>query len=84
VGETYEFRDVFRANQRACVIVEGDHNPTMNLQIKVFDTAGSLVAADTGGGDFIAVMWYPPRTQEYRIAITGDGQQYNDLDIVVK
>src|SRR5208337_2023387 len=64
-GAAYEFRDTFRANQRACVIVEGDHNPPMNLTIKVFDVAGNLVAADGSGGDFVAVMWYPPRTQEY-------------------
>jgi len=84
VGATYEFRDTFRANQRACVIVEGDHKPPMNLTIKVHDLAGNLVAGDNAGGDFVAVMWYPPRTQEYRIAITGDGNDFNDLDIVVK
>jgi hypothetical protein len=83
-GEAYEFRDTFRANQRACVIVEGDHNPPMNLTVKVFDAAGNLVAVDSSGGDFVAVMWYPPRMQDYRISITSDGNDYNDLDIVVK
>jgi hypothetical protein len=83
-GETYEFRDTFRANQRACVIVEGDHNPPVNLTVKVFDVGGNQVAADSGGGDFVAVMWYPPRAQEYRIRITSNGNDYNDLDIVVK
>jgi len=83
VGSAYEFRDTFRANQRACVIVEGDHKPPTNLTIKVFDAAGNQVASDSGG-DILAVMWYPPRTQDYVVSITGDGDQYNDLDIVVK
>jgi hypothetical protein len=83
VGGTYEFRDTFHANQRACVIVEGDHKPIMNLTVKVFDAAGNQVASDTGG-DILAVMWYPPRTQDYVVSITGDGDEYNDLDIVVK
>jgi len=83
-GGTYEIVDVFRGNQRACVIIEGDHNPVMNLTVKVFDSAGNQVALDNAGGDFIAAMWYPPRTQEYRISISSDGPDYNDLDIVVK
>jgi hypothetical protein len=83
-GSAYEFRDRFLANQRACVIVEGDHNPPMNLTIKVFDAAGNQVAADSAGGDFVAAMWYPPQTQVYLISITCDGNDYNDLDIVVK
>jgi hypothetical protein len=84
VGSPYEFKDIFRANQRASVIVEGDHNPVMNLTLKVFDPAGNLVAADTAGGDMVAVSWYPPRTQEYRISISGDGQEFNALEIFVK
>jgi hypothetical protein len=83
-GGTYEFVDVFRGNQRACVIIEGDHNPIINLTVKVFDSAGKEVAVDNGGGDVIAAMWYPPRTQEYRVVVGGDGAEFNDLDIVVK
>jgi hypothetical protein len=82
-GTSYDFRDSFRANQRACVIVEGDHNPPTNLTIKVFDSAGNLVASDNKG-DFLAAIWYPSRTQEYLVSITSDGSEFNDLDIVVK
>jgi hypothetical protein len=82
-GATYDFRDSFRANQRACVIVEGDHNPKVNLTVKVFDSSGNLVASDNKG-DFLAAIWYPSRTQEYLVSITSDGSEFNDLDIVVK
>jgi hypothetical protein len=85
LGNTYEFQDTFRANQRACVIVEGDHKPVVNLSIKILDVSGKVVAEDTAGGDLIAVMWYPPKTQPYRIVISSDGtKEDNRLDIVVK
>jgi hypothetical protein len=80
----YEFRDNFRANQRACVIVEGDHEPVMNLKMIVKDRSGNIVAQDNGPGDVLSAIWYPPRTQEYVVTITGDGNEVNLLDIVVK
>jgi hypothetical protein len=82
--ETYEFSDVFRVNQRACVMVEGDHKPVVDLTVRVFDAARKLVAQDTAGGDFVFVTWYPPRTEKYTIEISSNGDQYNELDIVLK
>jgi hypothetical protein len=80
----------FVGNERACVIVEGDHDPVMKLVLKVFDSSDKLVAEDAGG-DILAVAWYPPRTQEYFIEITQDPTDktqfkggYNALIIVVK
>jgi hypothetical protein len=84
VGGMYTFREAFRGNERACVFVEGDHNPEQNLKVVVTDSHGNIVAQDNGPGDFLAAIWYPPRTEEFEITITGDGKDYNDLDIVVK
>jgi hypothetical protein len=83
-GTKYEFQDIFQGNERACVIVEGDHKPPMNLTIQVFDLANNKVAEDKRGGDIIGVTWYPPKTDTYRIVITADGDIENLLDIVVK
>ncbi|HYV37542.1 MAG TPA: hypothetical protein VE988_17685 [Gemmataceae bacterium] len=82
---TYEFDDIFRDNQRACVIVEGDHKVKgASLTLRVLDAAGNLVAIDSGGGDCVAVFWYPPKVQRYRIVIKNNNAADNDLDIVVK
>jgi hypothetical protein len=80
----YVWREAFRGNERACVLVEGDHKPVENLKVVVTDVQGNVVARDDGPGDFVVAIWYPPRTAEYVITITGDGKEYDDLDIVVK
>jgi len=84
MNQTYTIRETFKANERACVIIEGDHNPVANITLKVHDANGKLVAADTAGGDIVATTWYPPRTQQYTISITSDGKDFNVLEIVVK
>jgi hypothetical protein len=88
-GSSARFSCQFVANERACVIVEGDHDPVMKLVVKVFDPQGNLVTEDSGG-DLLAVTWYPPRTQVYDVEIRKDPsdqtafKMYNDLDVVVK
>jgi hypothetical protein len=74
----------FRGGERACVIVKGDHDPVVDLELSVYDQKGNLVAEDKGGGDFVAVIWYPPRNAVYRIQIVNPGQAYNDLYISLK
>jgi len=83
-GRNLEYRETFRANERACVIIEGDHNPVMNLKVRVLDPAGNTIASDLSGGDLLVVTWYPARTQEYTITISSDGDTYNILNIVLK
>jgi hypothetical protein len=83
-GRTYSFKETFFGNERACTILMGDRNPKMNLTVKVFDRIGQLVVEDSGG-DFLAVIWYPPRTEEYTITISHDhATVYNEVDVVVK
>jgi hypothetical protein len=84
-GSKVVWREAFRGNQRACVMVEGDHKPIENLKIVVTDLQGKVVARDDGPGDFVVAIWYPPRTAEYLITITGDAKKdYNELDVVMK
>jgi hypothetical protein len=84
-GVAYVFREAFYGNQRACVMVEGDHKPVMNLKVTVKDLKGKVVAEDAGPGDFVAVSWYPPRTQDYIISIMSDNKEImNWIDVVVK
>src|SRR5439155_8199562 len=80
---SYTFTDTFRANERACIIVEGDHEPVMDLKITVTDQQKNVVAQDTAGGDFVSAIWYPPRQERYTITITGNGNGENHLHIVV-
>jgi hypothetical protein len=82
------FTRKFQGNERAAVIVEGDHEPVVKLAMVVKDAAGNIVGKDSGG-DLLAVIWYPPVTQEYTIQVFPDPAdnkmaEYNDLDIVLK
>jgi hypothetical protein len=84
------FQCRFVGNERACVIVKGDHDPVMDLVVKVFDRQGKLIAQDNGG-DVLAVIWYPPRSEDYFIEINQDPADktafkdgYNALYIAVK
>jgi len=82
-GEPLQLRNVFRGNERACVIVEGDYDPSMKLTIEVRDAADKVVVSRSGT-DLVAVIWYPPRTEQYKIVISSDGKVFNELEIVMK
>jgi hypothetical protein len=73
----------FLGGQRACVIAVGDHNPPVDLGITVFDEAEQLVAEDQSR-DFVAAIWYPPRTAKYKILVKNTGVEYNDVRLVFK
>jgi hypothetical protein len=83
----YEFSKVYAAGQRACVIVIGDHKPVVDVEIKVFDSKNNLIVQDRGqepARDFVAVMWYPPRQEIYRVAVHSYGKEYNECYIAIK
>src|SRR5262245_65892684 len=76
----------FEGGRRACVIARGDHRPPAKMAIAVYDDSGKKVAEDPGAVDYVAVIWYPPRTGSYRIEIKsdplevkGDGTDYNNV-----
>jgi len=79
----------FRGGERASVLALGarpDEEFVGKLHIKVFDAKGNLVAEDSGNsnlaGDFVGVVWYPPRTGEYRIEV--HSAKANEVYIAVK
>jgi hypothetical protein len=77
----------FAAGRRACVVVVGDHDPVVDLEVKVYDSKGNLVAQDRGqdpARDYVAVMWYPPRQEQYRIMIHSYGAAYNKCSVAIK
>jgi hypothetical protein len=65
----------FEGGRPARVILVGDHKPVADLEIFVFEVSekgdGKLVAHDGGPeqGDRLGVVWYPPRTGNYRIVV---------------
>ena len=87
-GATAALKDIFKGGERACVIVIGDHDPVVHLRVKVEDAKGNVVTEDNYGGDFCAVIWYPPRDAQYTIKISvphiGGDADYNLLYIAVK
>jgi hypothetical protein len=80
----FQVEEKFRGGERACVIVMGDHKPVVNLGLFIYDQKGTLVTRDEGGGDIVAVIWYPPRDATYKIKIHNPGREYNDCYISFK
>jgi hypothetical protein len=81
------FPKTYVGGQRAAVIVIGDHNPAVDIEVKVYDDKNQLVAADRGTGpakDFAAAVWYPPRQATYRIEVYSYGTEYNQISIAFK
>ena len=90
-GETvpgqFSEKKTFRGGERACVFVIGDHQPVVELTVTIYDAAGKVVAQDKGQGaaaDFVAAIWYPPRTAEYRIEVLSPGKEFNKCYIAIK
>lgn len=75
---------VFVGGERACVIIRGDHDPVVNIGIKVHDAKGVLVAEDDGKGDIAAVIWYPAETGIYTISFTNPNETNNLCEISVR
>ena len=80
----FEIKETFRGGRRACVIVQGDHDPVVDLGVYVYDSNQQLVAKDDGRGDIVAAIWYPPRDGSYKIVVHNSGEQWNRCYIVVK
>jgi hypothetical protein len=83
----YSVQKTFRAGERACVLVIGDHKPVVDLTVTIYDAAGQVVVQDRGKGgtgDFVAAIWYPPRTADYRIEVLSPGTDFNKCYIAIK
>ena len=79
----------FRGGERACVFAFGDHKPVVNLHLLVYEVkSGSLVAEDKANnslvGDYVGVVWYPPRTGDYKIELRNPGAEVNKCYVAIK
>jgi hypothetical protein len=81
------FQVEFRGGERACVIAIGDHEPPVPMAVIVYDEKMTKVAEDYGSEatpDYVAAMWYPPRTAKYLIEVRSQGKDYNKVFITVR
>ena len=91
-AEPWRSTRTFHGGERACVLACGnrgnDGEIISHLHIKILDAAGNVVAEDNGAkgtaGDFVGVLWYPPRTAEYRIEIHNVDRRRNKVYIAIK
>jgi hypothetical protein len=75
---------LFKGGERACVILIGDHDPSVPLAVSIYDEENNLVVRDDPGIDFCAAIWYPPRDGHYYIEVENRGVQWNKCWIAVK
>jgi hypothetical protein len=73
----------FNGGERATVIVKGDQKSKSDILIEIRDQAGQLITKDHDGGQFAAVIWYPPQTAVYEIKIILKGAAVNNCYVVV-
>lgn len=74
----------FEGGKRACVIIVGDHNPVVNLQVEILDEQGRSIAKDEGRGDFAGVVFYPPVTATYTVRLVNPQSEFNECYFVMK
>ncbi len=79
-----ETRVRFKGGERATVIVKGDLKTKADLLLEIHDKNGQLVTKDDGGGQFLAVIWYPPQTDVYTIKVSVKGQASVTCDVIVR
>ena len=85
----WETTKSFRGGERACVLAIGDHQQEIpNLHVAIYDKNNQLVAEDKGEntlvGDYVAVIWYPPRDGNYRIVVRNPASGINKCYIAIK
>ncbi len=79
----------FRGGERAAVLAIGDHEDSeVRVQIAVYDANGTLIAEDKGeselAGDYVGLVWYPPRDGDYRIEVRHSSAAVNTIYIAIK
>jgi hypothetical protein len=71
--DTHRF--VFRAGEPAAVLINGDRDTDLDLE--VFDATGRLVASDYGLTDVAVCTWTPAQTGVYTIRVKNLGGVWN-------
>ena len=72
----------FQGGERACVIALSLGDMAPNITLTIHDSLDRLVAEDQGRRT--AVIWYPPRTGEYKIGIRSASSQESSIYLAVK
>ena len=77
-SRTWSQTNTFRGGERAAVMAVGDRRIAgAKLRLAVYDAKGMLIAEDNGerelAGDFVGLVWYPPRDGEYKIEVSHNG-----------
>jgi hypothetical protein len=75
---TVELTFKFQGGRRAFVVAQGDHKPSVPLELTVYDADDKVVGRDESGTDFLAVFWVPARTASYRIVLRNLGDKHYD------
>ena len=87
-AQAFTTTKTFRGGERACVLVIGDHKEAAPLEVTVFDAQGATVASDKTAnklvGDFVGVIWYPPRDGDYRIEVRSPSGALNKCYVAIK
>ena len=76
------YRIVFRGGEKAEVIVRGDHDTV--LRVEVYDENDNLIGSDTDGDStgIALVTFYPRWTGVFKIRVVNTGGVYNDYTMV--
>lgn len=76
---TDSFNVTFRGGEAATVIVVGDGDT--DLDLRVYDENGNLVASDTDSTDRCVARWVPRWSGTFRITVQNLGSVYNRYEI---
>jgi hypothetical protein len=76
------YKVVYIANDPAVVALKGDGDT--NLELRVFDGNGNLIASDLDDGDGAVVTWRPKWTGTFTIEVVNLGPVYNNYGLGTK
>jgi hypothetical protein len=68
---THSYWLAFNNKSEAIIIVEGDGST--DLDCYVFNSSGDVVESDTDKTDGCVLMWFPSRTEKYKLKIKNLG-----------
>ena len=70
----------FRGNETAHFRLEGDGDTDVDCY--VHDEYGTLIVADVRPTDICNMVWYPARTEAYRITLVNRGSRWNWISVI--
>lgn len=88
-GKGWTTSEKFKGGERACVLAFQSEHKTINLHLIVYDAkTNEIVGEDKSNtkfvGDYVGVVWYPPRTGEYKIEVRQSGTEKVKCYVAIK